>query len=124
MLLDLSDLIGKPYKSHGRGPDAYDCYGLDMEVAKRLGHKVPDLFKELKKGDPRDSEYVAASEGLIKTDTPKFGDIVVFLNRRGRIYHCGIVLNQGDFIHCDEDGVNIKKLYLYPKKGEYYTWQK
>lgn len=122
MLLDLSKYLGKPYKLHGRGPEAYDCYGLDISIAKDLGHNVLDLFRQ--KGDPWSSDYVAASEGLIKTDTPKFGDVVIFLNGKGRIYHCGIVLKNGDFIHCDKDGVHISNIAYYPKKGEYYTWLK
>ena len=32
MLLDIDDLLGVPYKVHGRGPDSYDCYGLVIEV--------------------------------------------------------------------------------------------
>ena len=124
MLLDLSDLIGKPYKSHGRGPEFYDCYGLDIEVAKRLGHIVPDLFKSLKEGDPRDKEYTALSEGLVKTENPIFGDVVIFLNNKGRIFHCGIILKNREFIHCDKQGVRIANIDYYHKKGEFYTWQK
>lgn len=38
----LVDLIGKPYKDEGRGPDSYDCYGLAIEVFRRCGIELPD----------------------------------------------------------------------------------
>ena len=36
------DLIGKPFAFNGRGPDAYDCYGLMRELLRRDGIEVPD----------------------------------------------------------------------------------
>lgn len=41
--ISFSDLIGKPYREGGRGPDYFDCWGLCMEVARRAGQKLPDL---------------------------------------------------------------------------------
>jgi hypothetical protein len=37
-----ADLIGKPFATGARGPDAYDCVGLALEIARRLGKTVPD----------------------------------------------------------------------------------
>ena len=47
-VINLSDLIGKPYMVDGRGPDAYDCWGLCLEVARRAcaqgaGRLLPEL---------------------------------------------------------------------------------
>jgi cell wall-associated NlpC family hydrolase len=39
---NLADLIGKPFKSGGRGPDEYDCFGLAKEVFRRYGIELPD----------------------------------------------------------------------------------
>jgi cell wall-associated NlpC family hydrolase len=122
MLLDINDLLGKPYKEGARGPDFFDCYGLAIEVAKRMGHKVPDLF-ELASEDPHNLEFATKSEGLVKTETPAFGDVVLFFDSKGRIYHCGIVLKNGEMIHCTKERVHIMKISEYKKKGEYYTWQ-
>src|SRR3990167_3147116 len=36
------DLLGKPFEYGGRGPDTYDCWGLCMEIYKRLGIQLPD----------------------------------------------------------------------------------
>jgi len=37
-----TDLLDKRYEKGARGPDAYDCYGLVMEVFKRAGVALPD----------------------------------------------------------------------------------
>lgn len=41
--ISLGDLIGRPYKDGGRGPQFYDCWGLCMEVARRAGYELPDF---------------------------------------------------------------------------------
>ena len=37
-----ADLIGKPFLADARGPSAYDCLGLAIEMQRRQGHAVPD----------------------------------------------------------------------------------
>lgn len=41
-MIDIDNLIGKPYKIDGRGPNFYDCWGLCLEIAKRLGKLLPE----------------------------------------------------------------------------------
>lgn len=36
------DLLNKPFAWAGRGPDAYDCYGLCQEIYRRIGRELPD----------------------------------------------------------------------------------
>lgn len=116
-------MLGKPYKVHGRGPDSFDCYGLVIEVEKRLGRELPDLYKIFeKKSEVRDVTLATQSVGLVKTDTPSFGDIIVF-KKKGRVDHIAVYLKGGDFIHCDGSGVEILNLSYYDRKGEYYKWQ-
>jgi len=38
------DLIGKKFKYDGRGPDTFDCYGLCIEIYKRLGRELPEFI--------------------------------------------------------------------------------
>ncbi len=40
-MIDLNDLIGKPFDPDGYGPDNYSCYGLAVEVFKRFGIEIP-----------------------------------------------------------------------------------
>jgi cell wall-associated NlpC family hydrolase len=37
-----ADLLGKPFIEGARGPDAYDCVGLLLEIERRLGRAVPE----------------------------------------------------------------------------------
>jgi hypothetical protein len=37
-----ADLLGKPFAADARGPASYDCVGLAIEMAKRLGKQVPN----------------------------------------------------------------------------------
>ena len=61
------DLIGKPYKENGRGPDGYDCYGLVEIVSRRLGIDLP-AFGLLC--------LEAMKHRFIKVSKPEAGDIV------------------------------------------------
>lgn len=36
-----ADLLGKPFEENGRGPAAFDCVGIALEMAKRLGKQFP-----------------------------------------------------------------------------------
>lgn len=128
MLIDINDLLGKPYKAHARGPKEYDCYGLVIEVEKRLGHEMPDLYKRLSERDeweldPHNKDYSAEMSGMIKTDKPKFGDVIIFFDNKGRIHHTGVYLKNDDFIHCNKRGVHIIKVQDYGKTWEVYTWK-
>jgi hypothetical protein len=38
-----ADLLGKPFARGARGPEAYDCLGLALEMARRLGYRFPDF---------------------------------------------------------------------------------
>ena len=123
MLLDINDLLGKPYKVHGRGPDSYDCYGLVIEVERRLGRIIPDLYQIFdKKSEVRNPDFSLKAVGLEKTDTPSFGDIIVF-KKKGRVDHVAVYLKNNDFIHCDCNGVEVLNLNYYFRKGEFYKWQ-
>jgi cell wall-associated NlpC family hydrolase len=41
-LTQVGDLIGMPHVLGARGPDAYDCWGLCVEVYSRAGVRLPD----------------------------------------------------------------------------------
>ena len=127
MLLDISDLLGKPYKAHARGPEAYDCYGLVIEVEKRLGHTMPDLYTKLSNSDqwefdPHNVDFASEMTGMVKTDKPSFGDVIVFF-KKGRIYHTAVYLKNDDFIQCNRESVHISNLKYINETIEVYTWK-
>lgn len=38
----IADLIGRPFFDGGRGPGAFDCWGLCMEAFRRFGYELPE----------------------------------------------------------------------------------
>lgn len=91
--MELRDLIGVPYKLHGRDLNGLDCYGLTQLAVKILtGITMPDI-------DTFETKY-------IKLEKAEKNAIIVF----DKGAHCGVYLGYGEFIHCDKNGVNIAQL--------------
>lgn len=42
-MIEINDLIGKPFLNRGRGPDGYDCWGLVREVYRRCGVDLTEV---------------------------------------------------------------------------------
>jgi cell wall-associated NlpC family hydrolase len=42
-MISVNDLIGKAFADGGRGPEAFDCYGVLREVYRRHGVEIPDV---------------------------------------------------------------------------------
>jgi len=123
MMIIVRDLVGMPYKAHGRDEQGTDCYGLVIEVLRRIGKTVPDVFYS----DTRIKTSKAVLESLeaiipnTKLDKPEEGAVVEILVM-GQPSHVGICLGDGSFIHAlKEIGVVIEPLsrYRHRIKGIY-----
>lgn len=91
-------LLGKPYRSAARGPDAFDCSGLVYHVYKRFDITLP-----------------VSTAGLNQTgaeigwDDVMPGDLVIFKIKKD--HHVGIMLNGVEFIHASKSrGVTLDRL--------------
>lgn len=101
-MIDLDDLLGKPWKRGARGPDAYDCWGLVWEVQRRFGRSLPTV------DDPPTSLMGVAKlfrdtdirDLLQKVERPEHGCIVE-MSHSSRPYHVGVYLDvdRGGIIH-------------------------
>jgi cell wall-associated NlpC family hydrolase len=95
-MVDVADLVGTPFRYGGRGPDAYDCYGLVMECARRDGVILPDF------GAHEDQGVIAAMMGA---SLPRWRAVgsrpgAVILIRVGRfVAHVGYQINHHQMIH-------------------------
>lgn len=123
---ELSDLIGVPFLPHGRSKEGYDCYGCAIEVSRRFGHELPDVWYDRADGATFDGKYsdVLSRLGgsLSRTGSFEEGNIILFSDR-GRMVHIGVCLMGDDFIHCDRYGVRVSKLSTYQwRKYEVYKW--
>lgn len=91
-----ADLVGKPYADGGRGPHAYDCVGLALELQRRLGRKLPPYLSD------EDSLHTAVAEGgelheSQRIDAPEAGCLV--LMREGLGCHIGCMIDDAWMLH-------------------------
>lgn len=128
-MVQIDDLLGIPFKVHGRDKKGFDCYGYLKFLEHRCGHEMPDLHKEYTENsmeaelDHNAREFIKQC-GLKKTDKPRTEDIVLFFDDKGRAVHVGFYLKCDDFTHCDGYGVRVSNLKTYFRQNyEVYTWQ-
>lgn len=123
-MINIDDLVGKPYITNGRGPNGYDCYGLAIEVEKRFGHVWKNI-EDCKKLDYDFNDCLNQWKTLVKikeiSSPKKEGDVVFIKNNKGIISHIGIYLGDGMVIHCNYLGVHLDKLTRL-SIGKVYTW--
>lgn len=105
--MKIDDLIGKQYAIRGRGPEAYDCFGLFAELCRRRGLVLPP---EPQLSDDRDiADAIAATSARewIRLEAPEPGCAVLFRIVGPFVMHIGMVLDCGArFIHIRK-GANV-----------------
>jgi cell wall-associated NlpC family hydrolase len=130
-MLNFNDLIGKPFKDGGRGPDVYDCWGLTREIFKRYGYDLPDY--QISSSDP---EGIAGRAGMDLNQNisgpatwkkeffllPDKPYLVTFQMREpGKITHVGTYIGDGRVIHILEGKtVSVERVSKYQNFIEGY----
>jgi len=114
--MDVSDLIGIPYKIHGRDETGLDCFGLIWLIAKRAGKPVKDpVYKGF---DPA----LAKLAGYIGLKKCGFETGCVLEIEKDRRLHLGYAINNEEMIHCAfNEGVIAENISDYKVKG-CYKW--
>ncbi len=112
-----NDLLGKEFQYGGRGPERYDCYGLCIEVRRRLGLHTPAHYESVTGGaciDHRMKE--ALGELFFPLEKPEPGCLVTFMLRPPYTTHVGVVLlDRYRFIHITrQTRVAIERLDIDP----------
>jgi len=117
-MIYVKDLVGIPYKIRGRDVNGMDCYGLIIEVLKRIGKSVPDVFYP-DTGIETNKSVLNSLEAAIpntKLEKPEEGAVVEILVM-GQPSHVGVCLGDGTFIHAlKKNGVVIEPLHRYRHK--------
>lgn len=119
MIPDFSGLIGTPFKYGGRGEGFFDCYGLMIELCRRMGITLPDkdsptkllLIHLMIRSELKSNENWTPCE-------PEAGAIALF-KVEGYAAHVGMMMDEEKFIHTWEEsaGVCIERLsYGWDKK--------
>jgi cell wall-associated NlpC family hydrolase len=114
----VKDLVGIPYKAHGRDASGMDCYGLVIEVLRRQGKNVPDVFYPDTDNETNKKILRVLEEGIpnVELQKPEEGAVVEILVF-GQPSHVGVCLGDGTFIHAlKKIGVVIEPLYRYRNK--------
>jgi len=115
-MIDVSDLIGVPYIDNGRGPDGYDCYGLAIEVEKRLGKTLRDAVYE-----NHDKELSDKWKPLLNVRPSDFIREGTLLEIHvGNTLHIAVALDSMRMIHATTNqGVRISMIAAYKLAGIY-----
>jgi murein DD-endopeptidase len=114
------DLLGKRFEYGGRGPDAYDCYGLMIETRKRVGLFMPDQYLSFEALPERDAAFSAgAGSYFVQLPVPKPFCLVTFRIHPRFTTHIGMVLEDCvRFIHI------LRKMRVGIERLDYPHWQK
>ncbi len=105
--------IGRKWVAFGRGPKAYDCWGLVMEIlAVHYGIIIGDTVVDGSNTRARVRAFLNAREtqmaDWLEVQYPGDGDVVLMSNKHDVPTHCGIYLSAmgGGILHCEE-GVGV-----------------
>ena len=115
-MIDVSDLIGIPYKENGRGKSGLDCYGLAIEVEKRFGKELQDAVYD--NHDKELSQKWAPLLNVRQTDFIKAGSIIEI--HIGNTLHIAVALDSKTMIHATTNqGVRISRIAAYKVAAVY-----
>ena len=115
MTININDLIGIPYKEHGRSSDGMDCYGLAIEVMRRYGYKLNDVVYE--NYDLELSAENIPTLNLTPIDAPREGAILEM--QYNNELHIGVCISKKEFIHMTRTGCRINHIGTIPIRGIY-----
>lgn len=113
-----ADLIGAPYMVGGRGECGfYDCYGICIEAARRLGKTLKDIG--VTENDIELAEEYAPTLNVERINEPERAALLE-MDGGGGILHIGICLDAKTFIHATTtQGVRISRIGCLPVKNIY-----
>lgn len=114
--LEIADLIGIPYKENGRDLKGLDCYGLVIEVERRLGKHLIDIVY-----DNHDEDLADEFKPLLNIREVRqiYRGVILEMHIDGEL-HLGVALNNNFMIHATTNqGVRISKIGCLPVEHKY-----
>lgn len=99
----MRSLIGIPYLDKGSSEKGVDCWGLVFLYHRLVGKTIPRYDETY--GSANDVGAAITNGWVEWTEIPlgqeQPGDVLAFRNPAGgQVVHCGVVLGQGQFLHC------------------------
>ena len=104
------DLLNVPFKKFGRDKNGYDCYGVVMEMCRRAGTPLRDLYGGIT-DLPADgvNDYISGGLNVREIPAPRAGAIAYGIYK-GNV-HVGYIVERGKVLHATIDrGVKISPL--------------
>lgn len=100
------DLVGLPFRDGGRGPDAYDCWGLVRHVyCRQLGIDLPDYGEISAKDLVRVAREMrrGADDGWRVPPVPRAYDVCLMRGGRGgaAVLHVGVMVDDRRLLHVE-----------------------
>ena len=88
------DLLGKSFKLDARGPDEFDCWGLCLEMGRRVGIQFPEHFTPVDSVEQDEAIKHYRDSCFIKLKKPEPYCIAVYALDvvPPNVDHCGFVL--------------------------------
>lgn len=100
MTVDYTDLLGCKFKIHGRNKeDGFDCYGLAIEVLRRNGIIMPDLWYDDSVFKQREKIHEIASHTFLHRIEKLELNCIIEMNVQGLPRHIGVYIGNGMMIH-------------------------
>ena len=96
--LNYVDLLDKEFAYGGRGPEFYDCYGLIMELHKRIGIELPE-YKSEKEPNLIQLRIIEGRKLFKQLEKPEPHSVVTFFIKPYITSHLGFMLDERRFIH-------------------------
>ncbi|MBP5359381.1 MAG: C40 family peptidase [Treponema sp.] len=116
-MIDIQDMLGKPYSDGGRGPDSYDCYGVVLEGARRMGAELTDIRHE-GHGLELCTLWPSLGKNVHPVDKAMYGVIVEC--EADRELHLGLALDSRMMIHATYNkGVCVHPISLFKVRSLY-----
>jgi len=125
--MEYKDLIGVPFKEGGRTTTGMDCYGLVVEIYRRMGRLIDDPQEYRYSGPKGEPIDLGAYTRLWREVRGAWqeGDVLLFEDGLFRpCMHCAVVLDGGRILHAtDTCGVVTSPLRHYLNKvTKVYRW--
>lgn len=107
LTISYEDLIGCKYKDHGRSKtEGFDCYGLIIELTRRMGTPLRDVWYEDHNLELADKN--APTLNVVRTDKIDAGTILEM--QFNDELHIGMAVNSKQFIHTTRSGVRVSPI--------------
>jgi cell wall-associated NlpC family hydrolase len=98
---------GRPYRWGAAGPKSFDCTGYTKFIFKKVGIKLPHSGAQGKKGKK------------VSRKNARPGDLVIFRDSSGRVYHAGIYAGGNKMYDAPTYGKKTGKHRIWSKRVEF-----